>query len=41
MEGIESIIEELILLDKQEEVKLNRIKELRASKKPIPKKLYH
>lgn len=41
MEGIESIIKELILLDKQEEVKLNRIKELRANKKPIPRKLSH
>jgi hypothetical protein len=39
IEGIESIIEELVLLDKEEEVRLNKVKELKASKKPIPKKL--
>lgn len=39
LEFLPGIIEELILLDKVEEDKLNQIKELRASKKPIPKKL--
>lgn len=41
LEFLSDIIEELTLLDKVEEDKLNRIKELRANKKPIPKKLYH
>lgn len=41
IEFLPDIIEELTLLDKVEEDKLNRIKELRASKKPIPKKLSH
>lgn len=39
IEGIESVIEELNLLDKQEEERLNKVKELKASKKPIPNKL--
>lgn len=41
LEFLLDIIEELTLLNKVEEDKLNRIKELRASKKPIPKKLSH
>lgn len=41
IEFLPDIIEKLTLLDKVEENKLNRIKELRASKKPIPKKLSH
>lgn len=41
LEVLPSLIEELHLLNKEEEIKLNKVKELRASKKPIPKKLLH
>lgn len=41
LEVLPSLIEELTLLNKEEEIKLNKVKELRKSKKPIPKKLLH
>ena len=41
LEVLPSLIEELTLFNKEEEIKLNKIKDLRSSKKPIPKKLLH
>lgn len=41
IESLPNLIEELTLLNKEEEIKLNKVKDLRKSKKPIPKKLLH